>query len=79
MKIQTGHPLPNGRVVQTSELNQLRKLLSTLPVAKGEVTDQSMVYNGTRRNAVYEAAKQIGITIQTEKLNGQGIRIWRTS
>ena len=67
--IESGHEMPHGREVPTSKLGAIRATLAKMKLG------QSFVWGENKH--VYTAARQIGVKIKTEKLNGEGFRVWR--
>ena len=67
--IESGHAMPKGRQILTSQLGALRAAIKQMR------SGQSFVWHDNRHP--YKAAQQVNATIKTVKLNGQGYRIWR--
>jgi hypothetical protein len=78
LKLETGHPLPTGRIATNPENEKIREVLKQMKPATGSPDDQSFLYTGNRPRAPWCVAKMLGMKLRTQKVNG-GIRIWRKS
>lgn len=71
LKIESGVPLPTGRLATEGMLPMLRDTLHSMRLGESFVwLDPNVTY-------LYRAAKQSRISITTRKLDSGGVRVWR--
>ena len=71
LKIETGVPVPRGRLATEGILPMLRDTLHKMQLG------ESFVWTMDNITYLYRAAKQSRITITTRKLDSGGVRVWR--